>query len=319
MKTPLEKNDGAGASSAAAPSALSAPAVLVFGAARARLADYIELTKPRISLLVLLVTAVGFALASPEAIDSALMAHTLLGTALVAFAANALNQLIERDADRLMRRTAARPIPSGRLGSSQACAFGTAAALIGSSYLALTVNLLAALLAAATIGLYLFAYTPLKRRSVYNTLVGAVPGALPAMIGFAAARDAVTAPAWMLFAIVWVWQLPHFFAIAWMYREDYTRGGFRMLSRADPDGVRTGRWVVVCSVVLLLVSLLPFWMGVAGGAYGAGAAMFGTVLLLVGIRSSVLRTAGGARIMVIASVVYLPALLILMLLDRVQG
>ncbi|MFQ5422964.1 MAG: heme o synthase [Phycisphaerae bacterium] len=319
MKAPVEENDGGVASSAVAPSALSAPAVLAFGAARARLADYIELTKPRISMLVLLVTAVGFALASPETIDSTLMAHALLGTALVAIGANALNQVIEHDADRLMPRTATRPIPSGRLGCSQACAFGTASALIGSSYLALTVNPLAALLAVATIALYLFAYTPLKRRSVYNTLVGAVPGALPALIGFAAARGALTAPAWMLFAIVWVWQLPHFFAIAWMYREDYARGGFRMLSRADPDGARTGRWVVICSVVLLPASLLPFWTGVAGGAYGAGAAMFGTVLLLVGIRSSVLRTAGSARIMVIASVLYLPALLILMLLDRVQG
>jgi heme o synthase len=283
---------------------------------RMRLADYCILGKVRISLLVLVVTAIGFCLGSKGPVDLALLVHTLLGTGLVAIAANTLNQYMERQFDRLMVRTADRPIPAGRLTANEALTFGAVCAVVGLIYMILTVNRWATTLAAATLILYLFAYTPLKRRTVLNTWVGALPGALPPMIGFAAAHGRLNALAWTLFAILFVWQLPHFFAIAWMYREDYARGGYRMLSVADPSGTATRRQSVALCVVMLVVSLAPSLLGYAGAYALVGAVILGVAWLAVAVRMARRLNDANARLMLLASVVYLPALMMLLLLDR---
>jgi len=315
---PFEHGDtGAAACAAAvqipAPVSIPLPAFL-----RMRLADYCILGKARISLLVLVVTAIGFCLGCNGPVDLALLIHTLVGTGLVAIAANTLNQYMERSFDRLMVRTADRPIPAGRLAPNEALAFGVVCAALGLGYLSLTVAWLATALAAATLVLYLFAYTPLKRRTVLNTWVGAVPGALPPMIGFAAAHGGLNALAWTLFAILFVWQLPHFFAIAWMYREDYARGGYRMLSVVDPSGTATRRQSVALCVVMLAVSLAPSLLGYAGAYALVGAVILGVAWLAVAVRMARRLTDANARLVLLASVVYLPALMMLLLLDRME-
>lgn len=307
---PMEKSDGGIASAAIA------PAAAISTSAWERCRDYFELTKPRIGVLVLLVTAVGFCLGSAGAVDLLRLCHALIGTALVAAGANTLNQYIERRQDRLMRRTAGRPIPSGRIRPSDARSFGIAISIAGAAYLLILTNGAAALLAIATSVLYLFVYTPLKRRTIYNTMVGAVPGALPPLIGFAAASGRIDLIGWALFGVLFVWQLPHFFAIAWVYRDDYSRGGYRMLSSVDADGRRTGRWVVGYSALLVAVSLTPAWVGFGGSAYAIGAFALGGALLGIGLRMRRLRTIGSARLMVAATVAYLPLLMLMLLLDR---
>lgn len=317
MKTPFEKSDGGLASSAIRSTVLPATASVTLSTIRGRFADFFALTKPRISILVLLVTAVGFCFGSAAGIDLLLMAHTLFGTALVAVGANSLNQYMEREYDRLMDRTADRPIPSGRITPAEARFFGVSSGVAGLAWLTLLVNTYAALLAAATLGLYLLVYTPLKRITILNTLVGAVPGALPPVIGFAAARGAIDLQAWLLFLVVFTWQMPHFFAIAWMYRSDYACAGYRMISTVDADGSKTGGWIVAWTVVLIAVSFLPVWVGFAGPAYAFGAGALGVLLILVGLRTAIRRSTGSARSMLLASVIYLPALMLLMLFDRV--
>lgn len=279
--------------------------------------DVLALTKPRISVMVLIVTAIGFALGAGETFTFVAMGHCLIGTALVAVAANILNQVAERESDARMIRTRNRPVASGRMDTGEAAVLGWSAAIVGAAYLLKWSNGLAALLAVATFVLYLFVYTPLKRVSIYNTHVGAIPGALPPLIGFAAAAGHLTSTAWALFAILFAWQLPHFFAIAWMHREDYLRGGYRMLSSVDSDGRRTGRWIVGYGVVLLFVSLSPWWIGAAGPLYATGASLGGLALLLVGGRVAILRTFVSARAMLLATVIYLPLLLALLWIDRV--
>lgn len=278
--------------------------------------DVLGLAKPRISLMVLIVTAIGFTLGAGETFSFVGLAHCLIGTALVAVAANILNQVAERESDARMIRTRNRPVASGRMDAGEAAVLGWSAAIVGVAYLFKWSNGLAALLAVATFVLYLFVYTPLKRVSIYNTHVGAIPGALPPLIGFAAAAGHLTPAAWTLFAILFAWQLPHFFAIAWMHREDYLRGGYRMLSSADEDGRRTGRWIVGYGVVLLIVSLSPWWIGAAGMLYAISAALGGIALLIVGARVGTLRTAASARAMLLATIVYLPLVLALMWIDR---
>jgi protoheme IX farnesyltransferase len=285
-------------------------------ALRGRLADYAELAKVRLSLLVLVVAAVGFCLADTAPVNLPLLAHTVLGTALAAFGANALNQLVERDFDRRMRRTAERPLPAGRMNPREALVFGGTASVAGVLYLALVVNILAASLALATILLYLLAYTPLKRVAAWNTAVGAIPGALPPMIGFTAAAGTLAPMAWMLFAILFVWQLPHFFAIAWMYRDDYRAGGYRMLSVMDDSGRATGRQTTLFSVVLLVVSLIPWFVDEAGTHYMVGAVALGVVLIFSAARFSRLRTTASARIVLWVTLAYLPLLMMLLLVDR---
>ena len=229
---------------------------------------YIELTKPRITWLILMSTGVGyfFGLTRPRrgASHWALLLHTLIGTGLIASGTAALNQWYEREGDFLMRRTAGRPLPSGKLTAPKALWFGICLSVLGFAELALGVNVLAALLGAFTLGSYLFIYTPLKTRSHLSTVIGAVPGAMPPLLGYAASHGFLTREAWTLFAILFIWQFPHFLAIAWMYREDYARAGIRMLPVVEPDGMSTGRQIILYASTLIPVSLFPVLLGMTG-------------------------------------------------------
>ena len=279
----------------------------------ARPADFLQLTKPRITFLVVLTTLVGFLEASTRPRDIELLLHTLLGTALVAGAASALNQLAERRADALMRRTMSRPLPAGRLSAAQAAAFGLLLLAVGSGYLVVLVNPLAGLLALATAASYLLAYTPLKRVTSLATVIGAIPGAVPPMIGWAAARGSLDVGAWILFAIVFFWQMPHFLAIAVLFRRDYERAGFRVLPVADPDGRSTGRQALLYAVALLPLSLLPVFVGLAGAWYFAGAVLLGALFIAASARLlAAPAEVARARSLFRLSLVYLPALFILL-------
>src|ERR1043166_4033187 len=297
------------------PRAMIAPTIPAL--LRMRFADYCILGKVRISVLVLIVTAIGFCLGSVGPISYSLLLHTLVGTCLVAIAANTLNQFIERDLDRLMIRTADRPIPAGRLTPLEALTFGIISGIVGTTYLIVFVNMWAASLAVATILLYLFAYTPLKRITVWNTWVGAVPGALTPLIGLAAAHRGLTSLAWMLFAVLFVWQLPHFFAIAWMYREDYARGGYRMLATVDSSGRSTRRQTLMLSIALVVVSLLPVVYGYVSTIAGIGLVLAGVFMLWTAWRMARNLTHASARRVLLASVIYLPIVMMIYLLGRV--
>jgi len=284
-------------------------------AARLARLDFLELTKPRLSSFVLLVVALAAWLGSGGAIAPGTLLLAVLGTGLVAGGANALNMVLERDLDARMARTAGRPIPSGRLEPAEAAVFGAATIALGLLLLAGTTPL-AALLAALTAATYLLVYTPLKRKTTLNTHIGAVPGALPALIGWAAARGTLDPAAWTLFAIVYLWQLPHFLAIAWLYRADYARGGYRMLPSADPEGLSTGRQALLGASALLVASLLPSLAGLTGILYFAGALLLGAWFVRRALAFALERTAAAARQLLRASLVYLPAILALMFLDR---
>jgi protoheme IX farnesyltransferase len=278
-------------------------------------ADYMELTKPRITLMVIATTLVGFYLGSDGPLHFMLLFHTLLGTALVASGASTLNMVLEFDADSRMRRTLARPIPSGRLTISQSVAFGSVISILGILYLLVFVNPLTCLLAAVTEGLYLFAYTPLKRVTSLCTIVGAVPGAIPPMMGWTAVQNNLSFPAWWLFAILFLWQLPHFLAIAWLYREDYARGGFPMLPVLDPEGVKTSWQIILETIALTVVSLVPSFLGFFGKGYFWGALILGSIFLIMGIRLAWTKSSMSARQLLLTSVVYLPLLLVLMVIS----
>jgi protoheme IX farnesyltransferase len=289
----------------------SAPSV-----ARPRLADYLELTKPRVSVMVLLTVAAGVLLGTVGSPDWTILGRALLGTALVAAGASALNQLLERDSDLLMRRTENRPLPAGRLQPLEVLLLGAGLGTGGVIYLAISLRQpLAALVAAATFVSYVFIYTPLKRKTSLNTLIGAVPGALPPVIGWAAARGSLDLEAWALFAIMFLWQVPHFLAIAWIYREDYARAGLRMLPVTDRDGGMSGLQMVAYCLALIPASLLPLMLGRAGVVYFVGAVVLGGGFLgfaLAFLRRRSLRQAHGV---LRASLVYLPVLLALLLVD----
>jgi protoheme IX farnesyltransferase len=287
--------------------------------------DYLELTKPRITWLILMSTAVGYfyGLGGASAGWTFLsrlnwldLLHTMMGTALIASGTAALNQWFERDADRKMRRTAQRPLPTGRLASGPALLFGVALSLGGFVELWRGVNLLAGLIGAFTLASYLFLYTPLKQRTWWSTAVGAVPGAMPPVIGYAAAGGVLTRESWVLFAILFLWQFPHFYSIAWMYKDDYARAGIRMLPVVEPDGRSTARQIVLFGAALIPASLLPGLLGMAGRFYLAGALLLGLGYLYSGVRVALERSLGRARGVLMASVVYLPLLYGLMLLDR---
>lgn len=299
----------------AAPVEGSAP-VAVPDTRRGACLDFLALTKPRVNFLILITTLLGFHLGTIGPIDLVLLVHTVMGTAFVAAGAAALNQVLECDSDRLMRRTQARPLPAGRLGLSEAGWFALTLAGIGLVQLALGANLLAALVAFATIASYALIYTPLKRRTSLATVIGAVPGALPPMIGWAGAAGSLSIEAWVLFAIVFVWQMPHVLAISWMYREDYQRGGIRVLPVEEPDGASTSRQTVTYAAVLIPVTLLPTVVGLAGGVYLAGALVLGVALLTLATAFARDRTAPRARRLFLASLLYLPVLWVLMLADR---
>jgi heme o synthase len=283
-----------------------------------RVKDYIELTKPRITWLILMSTGIGYYFGHRGPWLLWPIIHALIGTGLIASGTAALNQWYERDADRYMRRTQHRPLPSGRLKPNQALLFGLALALVGGLELGFGVNWLSAAIGISTLAMYLFLYTPLKQKTWLSTTVGAFPGAMPPLIGYAAAADHLTAEAWVLYAILFLWQFPHFYAIAWMYREDYSRAGIKMLPVVEPDGESTARQILFFSVLLIPISLLPKWLGMAGGIYTAGAIGLGLLFLYAGIRVSLDRTRVRARKVLLASVVYLPLLYCLMVLDPVR-
>ena len=282
------------------------------------LAVYADLAKARLTFLVLLTTLVGFYLGFRGPVNYLLMFHTLLGTALVAGGASALNQFLEREHDALMRRTRNRPLPSGRLQPQTVLLVGGLSSMIGLIYLAVTVNLLTSLIGAATLLSYLFVYTPLKRRTWLNTAIGAIPGALPPLMGWTAARNELSIEGWTLFAILAFWQLPHFLAIAWMYREDYARAGFKMLPVVDPEGHRTGRQAVCHTLGLLPLSLCPFLFKLTGPAYLVGAIVLGLAFLWFAIQFARYLTVSRARQLFFVSILYLPLLLAVMVLDKIK-
>jgi protoheme IX farnesyltransferase len=284
---------------------------------RGRTADFLLLTKPRLALLVLFTVLAGYCLAPVEAFAGTLLVHALLATALVAGGANAINMWIEREHDARMVRTCGRPLATGRLRPGEVLLFGTAIAAAGVAWLALFVNPRSSAVAAVTLLSYVAVYTPMKRLTALNTVVGAVPGALPPLIGYTAAGGALDARAMTLFAIVFLWQLPHFLAIAWIHRDDYARGGFVMLPAVDPGGSAMARQIVVHSLELLLVSLLPTVLGHAGRLYFFGALVLGVLFLGCGVLVAIRRSEAAARRHFYSSLVYLPLLFLLMMLDRV--
>ncbi len=283
----------------------------------ARLADFWEMTKPGITLMVVLTAGLGFLLAEQGSFQFLLLLHTLIGTGLVSAGGSVLNHVLERDTDALMERTANRPLPTGRMNPDVALSFGVLLAVVGLVELALAVNLLTALLGAVAIAGYVFVYTPLKRISSLATVIGAIPGAIPPMMGWSAVRNELDAAAWVLFGILFFWQLPHFLAIAWLCREDYARGGFPMLTVLDPEGVRAGRQAILYGAALVPVSLLPSLLGLMGTIYFVGALAFGLVYLGFSFAFAQARSNPGARRLMLASLLYFPALLLIMLLDRV--
>ena len=291
---------------------ISAVTVAVPGS---RIADFIALTKPRLNSLVLVTTTVCFYLAAPDAGVLWLIGPTIIGTALVAGGASALNQVYERKADGLMLRTRHRPLPSGRLLPAEARGFGIALSLIGLVVLTYT-RPLAAGLALATIVTYVLIYTPLKCRTPFATVVGAVPGALPAALGWVAASGSMTLEAWVLFGIVFLWQIPHFLAIAWIYREDFARAGFQVLPVVEPSGRRTARHVLLFLAGLLPVSLAPVWVGMAGTPYLLGAALLGFGFAALSARFALHRSMQNARNLFAGSLVYLPLLWVLLISSR---
>lgn len=279
---------------------------------------YVVLTKPDVTFLVVITTVAGFYLGSVGAMEWLRLLQTLCGTLLVAGGTAALNQYIERDMDSVMRRTAGRPLPAGILQPVEVLWFGVATIAAGTIWLALAINALAALLALTTSVSYLGAYTPLKTRTTLATAVGAIPGAIPPLIGWAAARGNLSGGAWVLFAILFVWQFPHFMAIAWMYREDYGRAGIQMLPVVDPSGDKTYRLILITSALLIPVSLLPAVVGINGIAYFFGAFVLGMMMLQVSCWANRARTNVRAKWLMHATVAHIPLLLIWMILDKVS-
>ncbi|HYM12235.1 MAG TPA: heme o synthase [Bryobacterales bacterium] len=278
--------------------------------------DYLELTKPSVTWLILMSTAVGFYVgaAHPLALASlALLLNALIGTALVASGTAALNQWMERDVDAKMRRTQHRPLPAGRLDARRAFWFGMVLSVAGVAYLAATVNSLTGFLGAFTCSTYLLCYTPLKKRTPLSTLVGAFPGAMPILMGFAAATGRLTLAGWVLYGILFLWQFPHFLSIATLYREDYERGGIRMLPVVEPEGSSTRRQIVGYTIALLAVSMAPTLLGLSGSIYFCGTVALGLAFLYFGVG---VKTKLQARRLLQASVFYLPLVYSLMVLDK---
>ncbi|HVB85505.1 MAG TPA: heme o synthase [Candidatus Dormibacteraeota bacterium] len=277
---------------------------------------YVVLTKPDVTFLVLITTLAGFYLGSSGSIEWSVMLSTVCATMLVAGGTAALNQYVERDSDALMRRTAARPLPTGQLRPRDVLLFGIILIVGGAAWLAFAANTLAALVAITTTILYLGLYTPLKKRTPLSTAVGAIPGALPPLIGWAAAHGSLSLGGWILFAILFFWQFPHFMSIAWMYREDYARAGIKMLPVVDKKGDSTFRQIVCCSAILVWVSALPSVVGMAGIHYFFLALILGMLLLQVGLWANRSRTNARAKWLMHATVAHIPLLLICLVLDK---
>jgi len=293
-----------------------APARAVELSLRERMSAYLELTKPRITFLIVLTSAAGFCLGAKGGLDYARFAHAMFGIALLSSGIATLNQYIERELDGMMRRTASRPLPTGKLAPVEALVWGVSLTLLAEIYLALLVNPLTALFGLTVITGYLFMYTPLKTRTTLSTFIGAFPGAMPPLMGWTAAANEVTWGAWVLFAILFLWQFPHFLAIAWMYREDYGRAGIRMLPVVEPEGRITGQQIVAYTLMLVPVSLLPTMIGISGRVYFYGAIILGLLFLSSSISAALSKSRQQARRLLLASVLYLPLLFGLMVLNQ---
>jgi heme o synthase len=281
-----------------------------------RAADFLALTKPRLNSLVVVTAGIGYYLGAAGNVHFASLVRVVIGVALVAGGAAGLNQIYERDTDSLMFRTRMRPLAAQRVTTNEALIFSLALVVMGLGILATTSNLLAAFLALLTVVSYNVIYTPMKRRSQLATLVGAVPGALPPMIGWVAARGSLTLEAWALFAIVFVWQIPHFMAIAWLYRADFSRAGFPLLPVVEPTGRSTARQAVLFSLVLVPLSLAPYFLKMSGPAYATGAAAGSVALLWLALSFALKRTDDRARALFLGSITYLPLLWLMLILDR---
>jgi heme o synthase len=284
--------------------------------ARSRTNDFIALAKPRLNFLVVVSSLAGYLMAGGDTANAVRLVLMLAGTALVASGASAFNQVIERGPDSLMKRTRLRPVPDGRLQPGEALVFATAMSAGGLLMLAAGVNLLSAAVACATLLTYALVYTPLKRRSSFATVVGAIPGALPPVIGWAAASGTLSPGAWVLFGIVFLWQLPHFLAIAWIYRDDYARAGFPMLPVVEPDGRSTGRQALLYCAALLPVSLAPTLVGMTGTGYFLAALVLSLLFLGLTVKFARTRAIPDARRLFFGSIIYLPILWILMIAGR---
>lgn len=279
-------------------------------------AAYGELTKPRIAVLLVLTSAAGFYLGSSGTFDLILFVNFIIATTLLAFGVATLNQYWERDLDGLMQRTATRPLPTGRVAPVEALVFGIAQVVIAELYLLLAVNALTALLGLVVIVGYVFVYTPLKTRTTASTAIGALPGALPPLMGWTAATGEITLAAWALFTIQFLWQFPHFMAIAWMYRADYAKAGILMLPVVEPEGRLTGRQIVMFAIMLFPVSLAPYFLGLSGWIYLVGAVVLGLWFAWVSLQAAVAKTDKRARMVLLVSVIYLPVLFILMVANK---
>ncbi len=277
-----------------------------------------DLVKARLTLMVVLTTWMGFSLGSPESSDWMSCVHAIIGTSLLAAGASALNQWWESDLDARMRRTASRPIPAGILTPLTVLAFGVAISIVGLAWLVFAVNLLTAFLGALTLATYVFLYTPLKQTTELNTWVGAIPGALPPLMGWTAATGQLGAGGWSLFAILFFWQLPHFMAIAWLYRDEYAQAGFRMLSGRDPDGRRSASSAIRNTIALIFVSIVPFLQGISGRIYLSVALVLGGLFLIQSIRFALLLNVMAARRLFFASIFYLPIILAVLVMDRTK-
>ena len=289
----------------------------VLSPARTRTSDFVTLAKPRLNLLVVGSAVAGYAMAGGDSGQVFRLLSTILGTGLVAGGASAYNQILERDADALMQRTRLRPLPDGRLQVGEALLFATALSSLGLATLAVGVNALCALVALATLVSYVVIYTPLKRVTSFATVIGAIPGALPPVIGWVAGREELSQGAWLLFGIVFLWQLPHFLSIAWLFRDDYARAGFLMLPVLEPDGRSTGRQTVIYAAALVPMSLAPTLIGLTGRAYFAGALALAAIFMTLAVKFALSRSRPDAKRLFFGSIIYLPLLWILMIVNRV--
>ncbi len=280
------------------------------------LRDYFDLSKPGIGFYSLITTFTAFWLASNGKIDFILLLHTIIATGLVTAGGGALNQVIEIDVDAEMHRTEKRPLPAGRVSANSGLAFGVITSIAGTLYLLLAVNALSALLAIGTLAGYLFIYTPSKRITSLSTIIGAFPGAIPILIGWVAVTGSIDLGGWTLFAILFLWQIPHFLAIAWMYRKDYARAGFPMLTVIEPEGISAAHQSLIYLIALVPISLFPTQLGLTGNIYFIGALILGLGFLASGVMVAIRRTNSSAKQMLFASIIYLPVLLALMIVDK---
>ncbi len=283
---------------------------------REKLLAYVELTKPRIAFLLVLTSAAGFYLATKESFNTILFVNSMIGITLLAFGVATLNQWVERDIDPLMERTEKRPLPSKRVTPTEALVFGLVQCAVAEAYLFFLVNGLTAILGLVVIVGYVLVYTPLKTRTSASTAIGAIPGALPPLMGWTAAANEITLGAWALFAMQFLWQFPHFFAIAWMYREQYKKAGILMLPVVEPSGALTFRQIILFTIMLVPVSIAPFIFGISGTVFLVGAILLGLWFLYAGVRSALDRSNERARTLLLVSVIYLPLLFILMVANK---